>query len=99
IADVSMSLDNVLAVAAVSKHNLYIMAFGLVLSVVLMGVAASLIARIIHKYQWIAVMGILIIVVAAVRMIWDDRHNSYPTQVPAISTWLGGHAPAAVTPH
>jgi YjbE family integral membrane protein len=94
VADVSMSLDNVLAVAAVSKHNVNIMAFGLVLSVVLMGVAASLIARIINQHRWIAVLGIVIIVFAGVRMIWEDAHNFFPSDVPAIPTWLGGHAPA-----
>jgi YjbE family integral membrane protein len=93
IADVSMSLDNVLAVAAVSKHNVYIMAFGLILSVVLMGVAASVIARIIHQHRWIAVVGIVIILFAGVRMIWEDAHNFLPSTAPAIPTWLGGHAP------
>lgn len=90
IADVSMSLDNVLAVAAVSKHNVYIMAFGLILSVVLMGVAASFIARIINKHRWIAVLGIVIILFAGVRMIWEDAHSFFPNNVPAIPTWLGG---------
>jgi YjbE family integral membrane protein len=92
IADVSMSLDNVLAVAAVSKHNTYIMAFGLVLSVVLMGVAASVIARIINQHRWIAVLGIVIIVFAGIRMVWEDGHNFWPAYVPGIPTWLGGHA-------
>ncbi len=92
IADVSMSLDNVLAVAAVSKHNVYIMSFGLILSVVLMGVAASLIARIIHKHRWIAVLGIVIILFAGARMIWEDAHNFLPNDVPGIPAWLGGHA-------
>lgn len=92
IADVSMSLDNVLAVAAVSKHNVYIMAFGLVLSVVLMGVAASLIARIINQHRWIAVVGIVIIVFAGARMIWEDGHNFFPAYVPGIPAWLGGHS-------
>lgn len=90
IADVSMSLDNVLAVAAVSKHNVYIMAFGLILSVVLMGVAASVIARIINQHRWIAVLGIVIIVFAGTRMIWEDAHNFLPYAVPAIPAWLGG---------
>ena len=90
IADVSMSLDNVLAVAAVSKHNVYIMAFGLVLSVVLMGVAASIIARVINQHRWIAVLGIVIIVFAGGRMIWEYAHNFLPYAVPAIPTWLGG---------
>jgi YjbE family integral membrane protein len=90
LADVSMSLDNVLAVAAVSKHNVYIMAFGLVLSVVLMGVAASFIARIINKYRWIAVVGIVIIIFAGARMVWEDAHNFFPAYVPAIPSFLGG---------
>lgn len=90
IADVSMSLDNVLAVAAVSKHNVYIMAFGLVLSVVLMGVAASVIARVINKYRWIAVIGIIIILFAGARMIWEDAHHFLPAYVPAIPSFLGG---------
>ena len=92
IADVSMSLDNVLAVAAVSKHNVYIMSFGLVLSVLLMGLAASVIARIIHKHRWIAFVGIIIIVFAGARMIWEDGHNFFPQDVPGIPTWFGGHA-------
>jgi YjbE family integral membrane protein len=91
IADVSMSLDNVLAVAAVSKHNVYIMAFGLVLSVVLMGVAASYIARIINQHRWIAVVGIVIIIFAGFRMVWEDGHNFFPTYLPGIPPWLGGH--------
>src|SRR5262249_37336866 len=90
VADVSMSLDNVLAVAAVSMHNVYIMAFGLVLSVVLMGVSASFIARVIDRYRWIAVAGIVIIVFAGTRMLWEDSHNFLPAYVPAIPTWLGG---------
>jgi YjbE family integral membrane protein len=93
LADVSMSLDNVLAVAAVSRHNEVIMWFGLILSVVLMGVAASIIARVINKYRWIAVVGIVIIVIAGTRMVWEDGHNFWPTYVPAIPTWLGGHTP------
>lgn len=92
LADVSMSLDNVLAVAAVSKHNVYIMAFGLVLSVVLMGVAASIIARVINQHRWIAVVGIVVILFAGARMVWEDGHNLLPAYVPGIPAWLGGHA-------
>ncbi len=91
LADVSMSLDNVLAVAAVSRHNEVIMWFGLILSVVLMGVAASLIARVIDRYRWIAVLGIVIILVAGVRMIWEDGHNFFPAYIPGIPSFLGGH--------
>ncbi len=92
IADVSMSLDNVLAVAAVSRHNEVIMWFGLILSVVLMGVAASIIARVIDRYRWIAVVGIIIIIFAGTRMIWEDGHNFLPQYIPAIPSFLGGHA-------
>lgn len=91
IADVSMSLDNVLAVAAVSRHNEVIMWFGLILSVVLMGVAASIIARVIDRYRWIAVLGIVIIIFAGARMIWEDGHNFLPAYIPAIPSFLGGH--------
>jgi YjbE family integral membrane protein len=90
IADVSMSLDNVLAVAAVSKHNVYIMAFGLVLSVVLMGVAASIIARVINQHRWIAYIGIAIILFAGLRMVSEDGHNFFPAVIPAIPGFLGG---------
>jgi YjbE family integral membrane protein len=92
LADVSMSLDNVLAVAAVSRHNEVIMAFGLVLSVVLMGVAATFIARVIEKHRWIAVLGIIIIIVAGARMVWEDGHSFFPQYVPAIPSFLGGGA-------
>ncbi len=90
VADVSMSLDNVLAVAAVSRHNEVIMWFGLVLSVVLMGVAATLIARVIEKHRWIAVIGIVIIVFAGARMIWEGGHILWPQYVPPLPAFAGG---------
>jgi YjbE family integral membrane protein len=90
VADVSMSLDNVLAVAAVSRHNEVIMWFGLVLSVVLMGVAATLIARVIEKHRWIAVVGIVIIVFAGARMIWEGGHILWPQYVPPLPAFAGG---------
>lgn len=91
IADVSMSLDNVIAVAAVSRHNEVIMWFGLVLSVLLMGIAASIIARVIDRYRWIAMLGIIIILFAGTRMIWEDSHVFFPQYIPAIPSFLGGH--------
>lgn len=91
IADVSMSLDNVLAVAAVARHNEVIMWFGLVLSVIMMGVAASLIARVIDRYRWIAVVGIVIIIFAGFRMVWEDGHNFFPAFIPGVPGFLGGH--------
>src|SRR5689334_15651227 len=75
IADVSMSLDNVLAVAGVSRHNPTIMAFGLVLSVILMGLAANVIAMIIQKHRWVAWVGVIVIVIAGAQMVWEDLHR------------------------
>lgn len=95
IADVSMSLDNVIAVAGVARHNEAIMAFGLVLSVLLMGVAASIIAGVIQKYRWIAYIGIIVILFAAVRMLWDDGHMFLPQYIPAMPDWLGTPHPPA----
>lgn len=90
IADVSMSLDNVLAVAAVSRHNEVIMWFGLVLSVILMGVAATFIARVIEKHGWIAIVGIVIIVFAGFRMVWEGGAILAPGTIPPIPSFLGG---------
>jgi YjbE family integral membrane protein len=90
IADVALSLDNVLAVAGVSRHTPAIMAFGLILSVVLMGVAASFIARIVDTYRWIAYAGIAVIVVAGVVMAWDDLHYFFRDRLPPPPAWLGG---------
>ncbi|MBX3430501.1 MAG: YjbE family putative metal transport protein [Hyphomonadaceae bacterium] len=91
VADVSMSLDNVIAVAAVSRHNEIIMWFGLILSVILMGIAASIVARVIDRHRWIAVIGIIFIVFAGARMIWEDAHNFLPQYIPSIPAFLGGH--------
>ena len=71
IADVSMSLDNVLAVAGAAQHHFEALIFGLGLSVVLMGVAASFIARLLHKFRWIAWIGLAIILFVAVRMVLE----------------------------
>jgi YjbE family integral membrane protein len=71
IADVSMSLDNVLAVAAAAKEHPYIMAFGLLLSVVLMGVAASYIARLLDRHRWIGWVGLALIVYVSLAMLWE----------------------------
>jgi YjbE family integral membrane protein len=70
IADVSMSLDNVLAVAGAAREHPYVMIFGLVLSIALMGLAASFIARILQRYRWIAYVGLVIILYVALKMIY-----------------------------
>jgi YjbE family integral membrane protein len=74
-ADVSMSLDNVLAVAGAARDHLTVLWFGLILSVVLMAVASNFIARILDRYHWVAWIGFLIIVYVAGDMIWDGSHE------------------------
>jgi YjbE family integral membrane protein len=71
LADVSMSLDNVLAVAGAAKDHPGILMIGLVLSVALMGLAANFIARYIDRYRWIAWVGLAVILWVAGRMIYD----------------------------
>jgi YjbE family integral membrane protein len=71
VADLSMSLDNVLAVAGAAHAHLWIMVSGLVLSVVLMGVAASVLARLLTRYRWIAWIGLATVVFVSLRMIWQ----------------------------
>ena len=71
IADVSMSLDNVLAVAGVAREHAWVLVAGLALSVAFMGLAAALIARILTRHHWIAYIGLAVIFYVALRMIWD----------------------------
>ena len=71
LADVSMSLDNVLAVAGIARDHFNLLAFGLVLSVALMGVASTYIARLLDRHFWISWVGLGIITFVALRMIWD----------------------------
>lgn len=71
VADVSMSLDNVLAVAGAARDHPGILIVGLLLSVVLMGVAANFIARYIERYRWIAYLGLAVIVYVAGKMIYE----------------------------
>lgn len=78
IADVSMSLDNVLAVAGAAREHPGILIVGLVFAVLLMGIAANLIARYIERYRWIAYIGLLVILWVALKMIWDGYHDVAP---------------------
>jgi YjbE family integral membrane protein len=71
VADVSMSLDNVLAVAGVAREHQWVLVFGLVLSVAFMGLAAAVIARLLSRFHWIAYVGLAIIFYVALRMIYD----------------------------
>jgi YjbE family integral membrane protein len=77
IADLSMSLDNVLAVAGAAREHPAALVIGLGLSIVLMGVAANLIARILHRHRWIAYVGVAIIVYVALDMIWRGAWEIY----------------------
>lgn len=78
IADVSMSLDNVLAVAGAARHYPEILIFGLILSVALMGIAASFIANLLQKYRWIAYVGLAVILYVALEMIWRGYFEVAP---------------------
>jgi YjbE family integral membrane protein len=85
LADVSMSLDNVLAVAGAAREHPYVLVFGLVLSVLLMGVAANLIARYIDRYRWIAWGGLLVILWVALKMIYEGAGHVAPVVAPLFS--------------
>ena len=74
LADISMSLDNVLAVAGVARDHTLILVIGLILSVGLMAFAATLVARLLERHRWIAYIGLVVILYVAVTMIW---HGSY----------------------
>lgn len=95
IADVSMSLDNVLAVAGAAQHHPEVLIFGLALSVVLMGVAASLIAGVLTKYRWIAWIGLLIILYVSLKMVYEGANEVLGHTLPYIPLVGGGPAPVA----
>ena len=78
VADVSMSLDNVLAVAGAARDHPGVLVIGLVLSIALMGLAASFIAKLLHRYRWIAYVGLAIILYVALDMIYRGILEIYP---------------------
>lgn len=77
IADVSMSLDNVLAVAGAARHHWDVLIIGLLLSIALMGAASSFIARVLEKYRWVSYIGLAIVVYVALNMIYDGGHEVF----------------------
>jgi YjbE family integral membrane protein len=77
IADLSMSLDNVLAVAGAAREHPYIMAIGLLMSIVLMAVAATFIARLLARFHWLAWLGLAAILYVAAEMLWEGGHQIY----------------------
>lgn len=97
IADVSMSLDNVLAVAGAAQHHLEALIFGLALSVILMGVASSFIAQLLNKHRWIAWVGLIVILYVAIRMVYEGADQLLGHTLPQIPLLKG--APPAVAVH
>ncbi len=78
VADVSMSLDNVLAVAGAARDHPWVLVFGLVLSIALMGLAASFIARLLQRHRWIAYVGLAVILYVSIDMIYRGYLEVYP---------------------
>ena len=81
VADVSMSLDNVLAVAGAAREHPYVLVFGLVLSVALMGIAANFIAGLLQKHRWIAYVGLAVILYVAAEMVYRGAVEVRPVVV------------------
>jgi YjbE family integral membrane protein len=77
LADISMSLDNVLAVAGAARHHTWVLVVGLAMSVGLMGLASTLLADLLKRYHWIAYIGIAVIFYIAGAMIWEGAHQVY----------------------
>lgn len=104
IADVSMSLDNVLAVTGAASDHVWVLAFGLLFSIAAMGLAANLIANILHKYRWVAYIGVVVVFGVACRMIYEGGHEVWtvakcdmtfkciPTVFEEFKAWLNGLA-------
>jgi YjbE family integral membrane protein len=84
LADVSMSLDNVLGVAGAARNHPAILVFGLIFSVAMMGLAANLVARIIDRCRWIAYLGLAVILWVAGSMIYDGLTNPHVGVLPAM---------------
>jgi len=97
IADVSMSLDNVLAVAGAAQRHFEALVFGLALSVVLMGVASSLIARLLSRFRWIAWVGLAVILYVAMRMICEGADQVLGHSLPSIP-FIKGPMPLSIPP-
>jgi YjbE family integral membrane protein len=78
IADLSMSIDNVLVVAAIAKDDPAVLFFGLSLSVMIMGLGANLVAKLVQRYSWIAWIGFVVILYVAMKMVWEGWHQVAP---------------------
>ncbi|MET0546580.1 MAG: TerC family protein [Caulobacterales bacterium] len=78
VADITMSIDNVLAVAGAARDHLTALVFGLLLSIVLMAVAANYIANLMKKYPWIKAIGVIVVFFVAAKMMWEGWHEVPP---------------------
>jgi predicted tellurium resistance membrane protein TerC len=78
IADLSMSLDNVLAVAGAAREHPFVLVFGLTVSILLMGIAATYVARLLQKYRWIAYVGLAVILYVALGMVYRGALELHP---------------------
>ncbi|NTJ42675.1 TerC family protein [Agrobacterium larrymoorei] len=78
IADVSMSLDNVLAVAGAAQEHVTVLIIGLVVSIALMGLAANFVAKLLHRYRWISYLGLIVIVYVALNMLYHGFVEVWP---------------------
>ncbi|WP_296017137.1 TerC family protein [uncultured Agrobacterium sp.] len=85
IADVSMSLDNVLAVAGAAQDHVTVLIIGLVVSIALMGLAANLVAKLLHRYRWISYVGLAVIVYVAANMLYHGALEVWPYLQPYFS--------------
>ena len=89
IADVTLSFDNVLGVAAASRDHTYLLIFGLLLSVLLIGTVATFFAEYIKKHSWVGLLGLLIILLVAVQLIGGGIESQYPGTIPEpFKSWL-----------
>ena len=75
VADLAMSLDNVLAVASAAREHPQVLVIGLMISITLMGVAATYIAKLLHRYPWIAYIGLVIIFYVSLNMLWEGHRD------------------------
>jgi YjbE family integral membrane protein len=91
LADVSMSLDNVLGVAGAAREHPYVLVFGLTLSILLMGLASSMIARVLTRHRWIAFLGLAVILYVAIHMMWQGGLELCTEGLPMLNM----HVPAA----
>ena len=89
IADVTLSFDNVLGVAAAAREHTYLLIFGLLLSVFLIATAATFFAEYIKKHRWVGILGLLIILFVALQLIFGGIEAQYPGSIPEpFKSWI-----------